>query len=108
VDATLAVLPSTIGRKTTGDRITAVVTLPKDVTLDNWDSTDVPILSPGGLKATAQAAFTWVDGSVKILAAFSKSALLEAVTTDGKTDLFILGTLKDGSEYAGSCTVIIQ
>jgi hypothetical protein len=108
VEATLAVLPSTIGRKTTGDRVTAVVTLPKDITLDNWDSTNVPTLSPGGIKATAQAAFTWVDGSVKILAAFSKSALLEAVTTDGKTDLFILGALKDGRAYAGSCTVIIQ
>lgn len=108
VEATLAVLPSTIGRKTSGDRLTAVVTLPKDISLDNWDSRDVPILSPGGIKATAQTAFTWVDGSVKILAAFSKSALLEAVTTDGKTDLFILGTLKDGSAYAGSCTVVIR
>lgn len=108
VEATLAVAPSTIQRKSTGDSITAVITLPTDIPLANWDSADVPILSPGNIKASAQAAFTWVDGSVKILASFSKTALLEAVATDGKTDLHVVGTLKDSATYAGSCTVVIQ
>jgi len=108
VEAALAVIPSTIGRKTTGTRVTAVITLPKEILLSNWDSTDVPILSPGNITATAQAAFTWVDCSVKILASFSKTELLQAVTTDGETELHVIGTLKDGSVYAGSCTVTIQ
>ncbi|MEN6575265.1 MAG: hypothetical protein ABFD90_02895 [Phycisphaerales bacterium] len=107
VDATLAIMPSTIGRKTTGDRVTAVITLPKDLTLADWNSADVPTLSPGSIAAGAQAAFTWVDGSVKILASFSKTALLTAVTADGQVELHVVGKLKDGATYAGSCTVTI-
>lgn len=108
VEATLAIVPSTIQRKSTGDSLTAVITLPTDIPMASWDSADVPILSPGNIKASAQAAFTWVDGSVKILASFSKTALLGAVATDGKTDLHVVGTLKDSATYAGSCTVVIQ
>jgi len=108
VEATVSVLPSTIRRRSTGDRITAVVTLPKDIKLVNWDPDDIPTLSPGNIAAGAQGAFVWADGSVKILAAFSKSSLLSAVKADGETTLYLAGTLRDGRTYAGHCTVIIE
>ncbi len=108
VDATLAIVPSTIYRKSTGTKVTMVVSLPAGITLADWDSADVPVLTPGNLAATAQAAFCWVDGTVKVLVSFSRSELLEAVTADGETELHFAGTLKDERTYAGSCTVTIE
>ncbi len=105
---TLSIVPSTIQRKASGDRITALVGLPKEIVLADWCSTDVPVLSPGGISAGVQGAFTWVDGTVKILASFSKTSFLEAVTRDGEMEVHITGKLKDGRTYAGDCTVTVE
>ncbi|MBP7053973.1 MAG: hypothetical protein KBE65_23425 [Phycisphaerae bacterium] len=108
VEATVAMIPSTIKRKSTTTKVTAVIALPKDITLADWDEDDLPTLLPGKITASAQKAFLWVDKTVRVMASFSKSDLLDAVTTDGETELYISGTLADGRTYAGSCTVTIK
>jgi len=108
VEATVAMIPSTIKRKSTGTKVTAVIALPKDITLADWDEDDLPTLLPGKITASAQKAFLWVDKTVRVMASFSKSDLLDAVTTDGETELYLSGTLADGRTYAGSCTVTIE
>jgi hypothetical protein len=108
VAGTLAILPSTIQRSGTSDKLTALVALPAGVTLADWDSTKMPVLTPGSIAATAQTAFVWMDDTVKILASFSKTKLMQAVTTNGQTEVYVSGTLKDGTTYAASCTVTIN
>jgi len=108
IEATVAMIPSTIKRKSTATKVTAVIALPKDITLADWDEDDLPTLSPGKTRASAQKAFLWVDKTVRIMASFSKSDLLDAVTTAGETELHLSGTLADGRTYAGSCTVTIK
>jgi len=108
IAGTLAILPSTMQRSATSDKLTALVALPAGVTLADWDATKMPVLSPGGIGATAQTAFVWVDDTVKILASFSRNKLMQAVSTNGQTEVYVSGTLKDGTTYAASCTVTIN
>lgn len=108
VAATLAVAPSVISRQTGGDKLTVLIGLPKEVTLADWDPAKAPTLSPGGIPANAQTAFTWVDGTVKILASFSKAKLMEAVPNNGQVDVHAVGQLKDGRSYAGSGKATIR
>jgi hypothetical protein len=108
ITGTLAMLPSTLQRSAASDKLTALVALPAGVTLADWDSTKMPVLSPGGIAATAQTAFIWADDTVKILASFSKTKLMQAVSTNGQTEVYVSGTLKDGTTYAASCAVTIN
>lgn len=108
VAGTLSIQPSTIQRSSGSDKLTALLGLPVGVTLADWDSTNVPTLSPGSIAATAHTAFMWVDDSLKILASFPKAKLTEAVTTNGQVEVYVSGKLKDGSSYAASCLVTIQ
>ncbi len=104
----MSVVPSVIERKATNDRIIAVIGLPQEVTLANWDSANVPTLSPGSIRADSQTAFVWADDTVKILASFSKTRLMSAITTDGPATVYVAGELEDGRNYAGSCTITIE
>jgi hypothetical protein len=108
VAGTLTVTPSPIQRKSTSDKLTTLVSLPKEIALADWDPTNVPTLSPGGIAATSQTAFLWVDGTLKVLASFSKAKLMTAVPNNGQIEVYVVGQLKDGSSYAASCPVTIQ
>lgn len=108
VAATVAVVPSPIYRQSGADKLTVLIGLPPEIKLADWDATKVPTLSPGSIAAKAQTAFTWTDCTVKILASFSKAELMQAVPTNGPVDLYIVGQLKDGRTYVGSCPVSIQ
>ena len=108
VIATLAIAPSTILRKGANEKVTAVVTLPAEIRLSDWNSADVPTLSPGSIAADAQAAFVWVDGSVKVLASFSKASLMKAIPTNGDAEVHVSGKLKGGRLYAASTKVTIE
>ncbi|MGE5294172.1 MAG: hypothetical protein ACM3VT_05035 [Solirubrobacterales bacterium] len=109
VVATAAIVPSVIDRDGKGsNRIIASIGLPSDITLADWSSKNMPTLSPGGLTATAQTAYIWVDGKVRILAAFSKTALMSAITGNGDATVYISGKLADGRDYAGNCTITIE
>jgi len=108
VAATFAIVPSVIRRQATNDKLTALIGLPAEVTLASWDPANVPTLSPGGIAANAQTAFLWVDNTVKILASFSKTKLMEAIPRNGQTEVYIVGQLKDGRSYAGSCLITIE
>ena len=56
VAATVAIMPSVVQRAASGDKIVALVSLPKEVALTHWDPANVPTLSPGGLTANTQTA----------------------------------------------------
>ncbi|HSW02885.1 MAG TPA: hypothetical protein VLI39_22175 [Sedimentisphaerales bacterium] len=108
IEGTVAILPSTIQRSGGSDKLTALLGLPEGITLEDWDPRNVPTLSPGTVSATAHTAFVWVDDSLKILTAFSKTKLMEVVTTNGEVEVHVAGKLKDGRSYAGSCLVTIR
>jgi hypothetical protein len=108
VAATLAVVPSVIQRRASGDKLTVLVGLPQEIGLADWDPANVPTLSPGGIAANAQTAFVWVDNTVKILASFSKTKLMQAIPSNGLVEVHVVGQLKDGRSYAGSSPVTIQ
>lgn len=108
ITATVSIVPSVIKRKATNDRIIAVIGLPQGVCLSDWDSKNMPVMSPGSIKADSQTAFVWADNTVKILASFSKTALMSAITADGQATVYVAGKLKDGSNYAGSYKITIE
>lgn len=108
VSATVAIMPSVIQRQASGDRVAALVGLPKEINITDWDKANVPTLSPGGLGASTQTAFVWVDDTVKILMTFSKIKLMQAIPGNGQVELHLAGKLKDGRSYAGSSLVTIQ
>ncbi len=108
VAATVSIVPSVIKRKATSDRIIAVIGLPQGIELGDWDSTTMPVMSPGSIKADSQTAFVWADDTVKILASFSRASLMSAITTDGQATVYVSGELEDGSNYAGSCKITIE
>ncbi len=108
VAATVAVVPSTITRQASGDKLTALIGLPAEIKLTDWDPAKVPTLSPGSIAANAQTAFVWVDDTVKIMASFSKTKLMQAIPTNGQVEVHVVGQLKDERPYAGSCLVTIQ
>jgi hypothetical protein len=108
VTATVAVVPSVIRRQATTDKLTVLIGLPKEVALADWDPANIPTLSPGSIAAGAQTAFVWVDDTVKIMASFSKAKLMQAIPENGQVDVHVVGKLKDGRSYAGTCSVTIQ
>lgn len=108
VTATVSVAPSVIERKATNDKIIAVVGLPQGVRLSDWDAKNMPVMSPGSIKADSQTAYRWADGTVRILASFSKASLTSAITADGQATVYVSGELKDGRDYTGSDKITIE
>lgn len=107
VPAKAMVSPSTISGGG-GNPVVATLVLPKGKRPSDFDEGEPMLLFPGGVKARKQTAFLWLSGNTLVMAQFDRAAVLKAVSTKGRTELRIVGKLRDGQFFSGTDTVNIK
>jgi hypothetical protein len=88
--------------------ILGTIILPKGKKLPDFDKHEPLLLFPGGLRGEKQTAFTWLTGSVLVMAQFDRAAVRNAAATKGRVELRIVGRLRDGQYFSGTDTVNIK
>ena len=69
--------------------------MPKD-----FDAAEPMLLFPGGIAAVKQSAFMWLSGDAMVLGTFKRADVMAAVPTNGRTELRVVGRLKDGQHFS--------
>jgi hypothetical protein len=106
--APVAVIPTVIKRSDAAGSLTAATTLPKGIRASDVKKTELLLLTPGEIEATAQGTHVWINGQVIVWGTFNKVELLDAVADTGVVNLQLTGWLKDGRKFTGVCPITIQ
>jgi hypothetical protein len=104
----LKITPQAINRKSNQPYIQAIIRLPEGIARADIDGNEPLTLYPCGVKASRQWTIPGNDhGQASIIAFFDKEALMNAVPTNGQTQLTASGKLKSGQYFVGTDTVKI-
>jgi hypothetical protein len=117
LESKLEIMPCVINRDGRNcykpGNIIAFIRLPEGIAKNDIDSNAPLTLYPGGIEASWQLVIP--QGNCKnrkhlvgILAFFDKDAVLDAVATDGRVELTVVGSLKAGQYFYGNDTVTIM
>ncbi len=93
------VSPQKMLRNSSQDVLTLTV-LPKGKFVKDLDTTEPLRLFPGGIPAVKQSAFMWLSGDAMVLGTFKRADVMAAVPTNGRTELRVVGRLKDGQHFS--------
>jgi hypothetical protein len=99
--------PQKIKRKSSKD-ILVLTVLPKGKVPKDFDSTEPMRLFPGGIAAVKQNAFVWLSGDTLVQSTFKRADVMAAVPTNGRTELRVVGRLKDGQYFSAADSATIQ
>jgi hypothetical protein len=107
IESQLWVVPKVVNRSSRRTRILALVYLASGVTQDPIDSEKPLLLYPGGIEATNIRVVGKSD-SVKIIAHFNITELMEAAPGNGRVELHVVGQLESGRYFHGTDTIRIM
>jgi hypothetical protein len=102
------ITPREIERHGSDKPILGVLGLPRGKRPGDFDATESALLFPGGAKAVAQTAFTWLNGRTIVLVKFNRADLMAAVPENGPVELRIVGRLTDGQYFSGVGMVSVK
>jgi Right handed beta helix region/PKD domain len=106
VKGQLWVLPPVINRQAGLLNILTILKLPADITKEQIDSGYKLLLYPGGIEAKTKY-ITQSIGQIRVVASFDKSALLNAISTNGNSKLYVVGRLTTGQYFFGQSIIRI-
>jgi len=86
--------------RNSGPEISTLTLLPKGKLPKDFDAVEPLRLFPGGIPAVKQSAFVWLSGNTIVLGTFKRADLMAAVPTNGRTELRVVGRLKDGQHFS--------
>jgi hypothetical protein len=110
VQAQVGILPRVINRRSRAKRIMAFMLLPEGITKDQISSEKF-VLYPAGIEAVHQMILPRSTRQTKrtvVICFFDRDALLAAVPDNGRVQLQLAGSLKDGRYCCGAGTVWIR
>jgi hypothetical protein len=110
IEANLCVMPRVINCRSFQPNVTAMLRLPKGITIGQIDTNAPIVLYPGQIKAD----WKWINRyfdykcrawSAIIFASFDKNELMSAIDDDGLIEVAVVGQLKTGQYFYGSDTI---
>jgi len=101
------VSPQKMQRNSSQEVLTLTV-LPKGKLPKDFDTAEPLRLFPGGIPAVKQNAFVWLSGDTLVLGTFKRADLMAAVPANGRTELRVVGRLKDGQHFSAADHVTIE
>jgi hypothetical protein len=100
--------PKTIVRSKANQTIVVMLVLPTGRSAADFDKDEPMLLFPGSIEASTQKTTVWLNGKTYAMGRFDADELLAAVTTNGATQLRVVGALKDGRYFSATGTVTIK
>lgn len=100
--------PKTIVRSKPEQTIVVMLVLPAGSSAADFDKDEPMLLFPGSIEASTQKTTVWLNGKTYAMGRFDADELLAAVTTNGATQLRVVGALKDGHYFSAAGTVTIK
>jgi hypothetical protein len=107
VGTKMFVSPQKMQRNSSQD-VMALAILPKGKLPKDFDAAEPMLLFPGGIRAVKQSAFVWLSGDTLVLGTFKRSDLMAAVPTNGRTELRVVGRLKNGQYFSATDYATIE
>ncbi len=93
------VSPQKMQRNSSQD-VTALIVLPRGKFAKDFDAAEPLLLFPGGIAAVKQSTFMWLSGDAMALGTFKRADVMAAVPANGRTELRVVGRLKDGQHFS--------
>jgi hypothetical protein len=101
------VSPQKLQRNSSQD-VLALTVLPRGKFVKDFDAAEPLLLFPGGISAVKQSAFVWLSGDTMVLGTFKRADLMAAAPANGRTELRVVGRLKDGQHFSAVDYVTIE
>lgn len=95
-------------QRNSSQEVLALTVLPKGKLPKDFDTAEPLRLFPGGIPAVKQSAFVWLSGDTLVLGTFKRADLMVAVPANGRTELRVVGRLKDGQHFSAADNVTIE
>ena len=96
-------------KRSSGPDVLMLTVLPKGKRPKDLDASEPMRLFPGGIPAVKQsAAFVWLTGDTLVQSTFKRADVMAAVPTNGRTELRVVGRLKDGRYFSAADFATIQ
>ncbi len=108
LDARVFITPREMERLRTDRPVSALVEMPRGKGPADFDVAEPALLFPGGVRAVAQTAFTWLNDRAIVLLKFNRADIMAAVPDNGPVELRVVGRLKDGYFFSGVDAVRIK
>jgi hypothetical protein len=110
IEANLCVTPKVLNCKSFQPKITAMLRLPKGITIGQIDTNAPILLYPGQIEADWKWISRYFDykcmaWSTIIFASFDKDELISAIDSNGLIEVVVAGQLKTGQYFYGSDTI---